>query len=199
MAALLGKIDYFDADQEEWPQYVERLEQFFEANDITGDAAAVKRRSTFLSVIGPTPYKLLRSLIAPAKTTEKTFEELVAVLTSHYSPPPSEIMQRFRFNSRVRKPGESVATYVAELRQLAEFCNFGDSLNKMIRDRLVCGINDESIQKRLLAERDLTYQCALTIAQGSEAADKNLRELKAPRHEASSSTSGITVIQEPVN
>ena len=28
--ALLGKIEQYDPEQEEWPQYVERLEQFFE-------------------------------------------------------------------------------------------------------------------------------------------------------------------------
>ena len=85
MAALLGRIDSFDPEQEEWAQYVERLVQFFEANDITGEDKAAKRRATFLSVIGPTPYKLLRSLIAPTKPTDKTFEELVAVLTEHYT------------------------------------------------------------------------------------------------------------------
>ena len=42
--ALLGKIEQYDPEQEEWPQYVERLEQFFEANDLTGDYKADKRR-----------------------------------------------------------------------------------------------------------------------------------------------------------
>ena len=57
--------------------------KFFEANDITGEDKAAKRRATFLSVIGAAPYKL-QSLIAPMKPTDKTFEELVAVLTEHY-------------------------------------------------------------------------------------------------------------------
>ena len=34
--------------------------------------------------------------------------------------------------------------HIAELRALAKFYNFGDTLNLMIRDRLVCGINDEN-------------------------------------------------------
>ncbi len=79
-----------------------------------------------------------------------------------------------------------MAVYIVELRRLAEFCNYGGSLNKMIRDRLVCGVNNEAIQRKLLAERDLTYERALAIAQGSEGADKNLREMR-------------TVKQEPVN
>ena len=51
------------------------------------------------------------------------------MLMEHYSPRP-KVMQRFHFNSRARKEGESVAEYVAELRKGAEFCNYGDSLNK---------------------------------------------------------------------
>ena len=42
---LLGHIEPFDSAAEEWPQYVERLEQFFVANDITGEDNAVKRRA----------------------------------------------------------------------------------------------------------------------------------------------------------
>lgn len=46
MAALLGKImdgkiEPFDPDAEEWPEYVERLGQFFEANNLVGEAKAM--------------------------------------------------------------------------------------------------------------------------------------------------------------
>ena len=69
-------------------------------------------------------------------------------------------MQRFRFNSRLRKEGESVAAYMAELRRLAEHCNYGDTLDKMLRDRLVWGINDAGIQRKLLQENDPLTLCA---------------------------------------
>ncbi len=93
---------------------MERLEQFFVANDITGDDSAVKKRATFLavSIVGRSAYNLLRSLIAPARPAAKTSEELVEVLTAHYSPRPTEVMQRFRFNSRAKKEGESIADYM---------------------------------------------------------------------------------------
>ena len=182
MATLLGHIEHFDPAVEQWTQYVERLEQFFVANDVTGDDKAVKRRATFLSVVGRDAYNLLRSLIAPEKPTEKTFEQLVAVLTEHYSPKPTEVMQRFRFNSRARKEGESVAEYVAELRKLTEFCNYGVALNKMLRDRLVWGVKNASIQKKLLGESDLTLDRAIQIAQSTETAEQNLREMDGEAH-----------------
>ena len=40
--ALLGQIESYDSAQEEWPQYVERLEQFFVVNEITDEAKSEK-------------------------------------------------------------------------------------------------------------------------------------------------------------
>ena len=45
----------------------------------------------------------------------------------------------------------------------------------MLRDRLVCGVNDERIQRRLLAERRLDFKKALELATAMEIADKNMR------------------------
>ena len=88
-------------------------------------------------------------------------------------------MERYKFHSRVRKPGESVATFVAELRSITQHCNFGDSLELMIRDRLVCGIHDSSIQTRLLAETDLTYdERAIKIALTAETTSQSVRQLR---------------------
>ena len=70
---------------------------------------------------------------------------LVKVLTDHFSPKQSEIVQGSKFYSHWRKPGENISPYVAELRALTEHCNFGGTLDLMIRDRLVCGVNDNSI------------------------------------------------------
>ena len=173
--ALLGNIEQFDRHREDWPQYIERLHFFLDANGITD---AGKRRSTFLSVIGAATYKVLRNLISPEKPGDKSLDELETVLEQHYSPPPSETVQRFKFNSRTRKPGESVANFIAQQRALAEHCNYGATLEEMLRDRLVCGINDEAIQKRLLAEPKLTYKKAIEMARGLETADKNVKLLK---------------------
>ena len=63
---------------------------------------------------------------------------------------------------------------MVELRKLTEHCNFGESLPEMLRDRLVCGINDKKIQRRLLAERDLTLKKAEEIALGEELAAKHV-------------------------
>ena len=88
-------------------------------------------------------------------------------------------MQRFKFNSRSRQPSESVANYVAELRRLAEYCEFGDSLSDLLQDRRVVGVQDERIQRRLLSDRDLKFQKAYEVAPAMELAAKNAEQLSA--------------------
>ena len=153
--------------QDEWPLYVERLGHVLVANGITEEP---KKRAIFLSVIGASNYKLLSSLVAPAKPGEKEYTELVEKLSEHFTPAPSEIVERFKFHTRFRKPGESVTSYVSELRSIAKRCNFSATLETMLRDRIVCGINDAVIQRRLLSEKELTFKSALEVAQGMESA-----------------------------
>ena len=69
---LVGQIEQFDPDTDDWLQYVERLEQMFAANDLTGEGKAVKRRSIFLSVVGKRTYGILRSLLASEHPPSKT-------------------------------------------------------------------------------------------------------------------------------
>ena len=51
---------------------------------------------------------------------------------------------RFLFHQRQQQPGESVAINLAELRKLAVPCEFGETLDEALRDRLVCGLRDEA-------------------------------------------------------
>ena len=106
--ALLGRIEEFDGSKEaDWQQYVEHLAHFFTANGITD---ADKKQAVFLSVIGAATYKTLRSILSPAKQGDKTYEELIEKLSRHFHPAPSKIVERFKFHSRSRLPGESPAT-----------------------------------------------------------------------------------------
>lgn len=114
---------------------------------------AGKKRAILLSACGPKTYALIRNLTGEKPTT-KSYSEIVKLVETAYDPRPSVIVQRFKFNSRNRSTEETVSTYVAALRNLAEHCKFSD-LAEMLRDRLVCGINHSGIQKRLLSVSNL--------------------------------------------
>ena len=108
---------------------------------------------------------------------DKSFTQIVEVLQKHHTPTPSEIVQRFKFHSRSWKEGELIASYEGELRSLSEHCNFGDTLSIILWDRLVCGVNIDTIQKRLLVESRLTFEDALKIATSMEPATAGAQEV----------------------
>ena len=51
-------------------------------------------------------------------------------------------------------------------------------MNEALRDRLVCGLRNQSIQKHLLSEANLTLAKAAETAQGMEAAEKNAKKFQ---------------------
>ena len=182
----LGKIEEFQQGQDNWEEYVERLDQFFVANDIhDGD----KKRAILLSSMGARTYGTVRSLLSPRKPNAVPYAAIVETLRKQFCPPTSVTVARFRFFSCCRMHSETVQEFVARLRQLSRDCRFESFLDEMIRDRLVCGVNSDPIQRRLLAEAELTLPQAVDLAVAMETAGQNLQELAgAPAQQTAQST-----------
>ena len=53
----------------------------------------------------------------------------------------------------------------------------------MIRDRLVCGIKDTRIQRRLLQDSNLTYKEAFKTAQAMEIAARDFQDISQQQHQ----------------
>ena len=154
--------------------YLEQVELFFTANSIADD----KKVAMLLSVGGGKTYSLLRDLLAPEKPQDKSLPVLFQKLKEHYEPKLLVIAERFYSHRRDQGTNESIAKYIAELRRLATNCEFSKYLNDALRDRLVCGLRNTGIQKRLLSEANLTLAKAGEIAQKMEAAEKNAKRLQ---------------------
>ena len=59
----------------------------------------------------------------------------------------------------------SVTDYIAALHRLAEYCALGNMLDKILRDRLVCGINNSTmLEKMNQTLRKLSYGGSLNQA-----------------------------------
>lgn len=108
-----GKINEFIEGKERFDNYVERVEQYFDANDISDE----KKVPVFLAVIGSQTYGVLRNLVQPDLPKDKSFDEITAVLLKHYNPKPLTISERFKFHKRNQKEGEKISEYVVELKR----------------------------------------------------------------------------------
>ncbi|KAL1438559.1 hypothetical protein MTO96_047918 [Rhipicephalus appendiculatus] len=170
---LYGRLEPFEGDGSAWPIYEEQVRVFFSANDTPEE----KQRDIFLASCGTQVLRLLLDLLKPATPHTKTLSELLTTLRSHFSPASSTLMERFRFNNRSRREGESLGQFVAALRCLASTGAFGDQPDSLLRDLFVCGINNPAMQKRLLELPDPSLDDVVKAALAMDAAAKNAGEI----------------------
>ena len=95
--ATHGTIGEFQNAQESWQSYVERLQQYFVANDVR---TAEKQRAVLLSALGGQTYQLIRNLLTPTKPTEVTFAEIVDAV--------ARPTQTFHYRCKVQLPLSSM-------------------------------------------------------------------------------------------
>ena len=150
-----------------------------------------------MNAVGVSTYRLIRTLVSPDKVTDVSFADIVQKAKGHFNPKPSPIVKRYEFNTRCQKEAESIATYVAELRKIAEHCEYGPVLSDMLRDRLVCGIHNKTIQRRLLQVTDLTFDKALETTLAAEAADKDSKRIISADNDLHTQTNKVQDLPSP--
>jgi hypothetical protein len=170
-----GHLDQLQPGKDKIEEYYQRFLLYCTANELTD---AGKMKAIFLTSVGGATYALLANLVSPAKPQDRSLDELIKLLKDHHEPKKIVIAERFKFYKRQQREGESIANYLAELRRLAKDCEFGDGLTTALRDQLVCGLHHEGLQQKILAERELTLEKALSLAQAYEAARQEMKMLR---------------------
>ena len=168
----IGTLAEFTVN-DDWSLWFERFEQFVKVNDVRQD----KQVSLFLTLIGNDTYALLRNLCSPVKPANSSLAELSTIMQDHLNPKPSIITQRYKFKSCRQKEGESVKSFIANIKKLSVHCDFGVNLESNVRDQFVFGLRAESIKKKLLGEKDLTYKKAVELALSWEMAGRDAAEM----------------------
>ena len=171
---IFRKLAHFSPDDEDIQADLNSVELYFVANQVGED----QRVPVLLSIIGSKTCALLRDLLGLDKPSEKTFAELEQVLEVHYKPKKVVIAERFRFHRRSQAAGEYVMEYIVKQQRLTANCNFVDYLDQALRDRFICGLQSDSIQRHLLTESELSFTREVEIVQGMEAAAKDTIQLK---------------------
>jgi RNase H-like domain found in reverse transcriptase/Reverse transcriptase (RNA-dependent DNA polymerase)/Integrase zinc binding domain/Integrase core domain len=177
----IGKVPPFNPSTDDFESWVDVLQSFFTANGIAQTSLEEKEKAVaiFLSTVGLQAFTVLKDLCAPTEPTKKTFTELITILKAHYKPAPQALAERFKFHTRKQRSGETVNTYVADLRRMAVTCQF-EKLDISLRDQMIFGLQSEAAQKRLFLEdhAKLSLVQAVGIATSQEQADSSTQVVR---------------------
>ena len=93
-------------------------------------------------------------------------DALFDMFEANCNPKQNVTVLRYKFNTRDQRSDENIDQYVTELRRLANDCSYGELLEEMIRDRIVCGTNNPRIKEKRLQAETLDLSRAINIARG---------------------------------
>ena len=135
------------------------------------------RVALFLYSVGPDAVKIYNSFDLSDENRRK-LSKIIKEFDNFAIGETNETYERYVFDSRDQKEGESIDDYVGELRTLAQTCNFCTCLHDtLIRDRIVLGLRDGGTRKRLLRQGKLTLQKCIEIGKSDEVSNTQLKNM----------------------
>ena len=108
-----------------------------------------------------------------------TYERILDKFSDYVTPRVNVTFERHVFLRYDQRPSESFGNYFTDLNNLVQTCQYGDLRDEMVRDKIVCGIRDDSLRRRLLGKQDLTLEMAVEMCKANEATLDHANRLAA--------------------
>ena len=119
-----------------------------------------------------------------SETDAKDIEKIIDVLEKFAKGIVNETLERHLFNSRWQEEGELFDDFLTDIKILSKNCGFSGSCHdSLVRDRVVAGISDDQLRKRLLSDSKLDLQKAENICRSYEKATHGMEALNESKTE----------------
>lgn len=164
----------------QWKQVWSAYELVTRLNEQTDEY----RVAAFITCIGPKALTIHNGLPFQSEDEKKNLAKILELWESYCLGKTNIIYERYRFNNRNQDVGESIDTYASNLRSLSDTCNFGPLKDEMIRDRIVCGVRDSSLRKKLLQVPELTLEKCIDMCRSAEATSTQLEAMSSQNSHA---------------
>ena len=144
----------------EWTQWLAIFRNYLLVIDAS-KFSEMKQRALLLTCLGVEGNRIFSTL----QDTGDTLEDAIVALASHFEPRVNVVAERYKFRCRRQRIGESIDTFVSDLRQLISRCEYGGLTDSILRDQLVEKILSNPLREKMLMESDLTLEKAILMAQ----------------------------------
>ncbi|XP_052817965.1 uncharacterized protein K02A2.6-like [Mya arenaria] len=162
------------ANPVEWPDWKQRFSRFRMATKLHKDDGEVQV-SVLVYSMGKEAEHIVKTFEFEEGEEDTDYETVLGKFEKYFVPKRNIIHERAKFHLRMQKEGENVETFVRELYEIAEHCDFTDK-NEEIRDRLVIGILDKKLSERLQLKSDLTLDKAIELARQNELVKSQIKD-----------------------
>lgn len=163
-----------------WPQWKQRYERYRLCSKLNTEEGLIQV-SNLIYVMGGDAEKIYASFAyenvnPPLINPENNYDIVIQKFDEHFVPRRNTMHERSKFYLRYQEEGETIEHFVRALYELAEYADFRDQRDENIRDRLVLGIRDKDLTRKLQLETDLTLKRAIDIARHYELVTTQVNE-----------------------
>ena len=143
-----------------------RFERFCQASDLANKAEE-RQVIMLLYCIGEKSEDIFNSFGLTAHDAKK-FKTVMKKFDNHFVIKRNTIFERAKFNLRKQEHDETVEAFITALHKLSETWEFGLLRDELIRDRIVVGIKDTKLSKKLQLDKDPMLDKAITMVRQLE-------------------------------
>lgn len=155
------------ARSEAWRQWRKLFEVFLKASGVSKEPKEVQA-SLLVNLIGSASYEVYTTFTFNEGESEDDIDCVLNKFDKYFGAKPNIIVRRYKFFTRDQEDGENIDQYITALRVLSQQCEFSELHESLLRDRIVCGVNNNTVRDRLLRTDDLTLVKALQLCQAAE-------------------------------
>lgn len=130
---------------ENWKEFKTEFDIFLIAIEATSKKDETKV-GIFLNAIGREARKHLDALNL-TEEDKKNYKKVVEAFELFCKGKTNEVYESFVFQNRQQQEGESFDSFLLDIKKLVKSCGYLDE-NRMLRDRIVAGVKDNTLQKR---------------------------------------------------
>ncbi|KAJ8971098.1 hypothetical protein NQ314_000880 [Rhamnusium bicolor] len=177
----------FDIDEScMWPKWKQKFNIFLKASGKHSSEEDVKI-ALLLHIIGDTGLDIYNTF---PETKVATLTEVLNCFDAYFLPKTNVTMETFKFNNISQKEDQNIDSFITELKKQAANCAFiceNDNckrsyMERMIKDRVILGLNDKQVQQRLIRETNMTLEKTQEYCKSIELSKQHIK-LLAPEEE----------------
>ena len=178
---LSGEMNFSAGNvTENWTRWYQKFMNFLIAMEKSTKDDLTKI-AILLNLLGDEGVSIFNTFKFDDETNSKKFDKEIDKFKVHCVPRKNVVFERYKFFSCTQLEGQTVDVYLTQLKTLASSCEFGEQEDSLIRDRIVLGLHDKSLQDRLLREPQLSLQKATDFVRASEASREQIKTIKDPQ------------------
>ena len=179
---------------ENWRRWIQRWRLYIVASGADKKPEATQC-AIFLHTIGQDAIDVYNTFTFTEAETDK-IDPLIQKFEQHCAWKKNLTFERYKFNTCIQD-GRPFDAFLVDLVNKSKTCEFGELKNSLIKDRIVCGIDNSELRERLLRDTKLTMEKAIEFMRAAETSKTHAKSLNESQLEASVINKSHNSVKKP--